>query len=76
MTEQPPTPGPLTLTDIQQARVDFARRDAESTHAEDLAQLDAAALILVIEKLRRRLDDTLQLVDELIAAGQRPDASS
>ncbi|MGW3144818.1 hypothetical protein ACWDG1_09085 [Streptomyces sp. NPDC001177] len=65
MTDEP-SPHPTgPLTDTQRARIDFARRDLEYARAEDLAQLDCAGLILVIEKLRRRLDDMLALVDEV-----------
>jgi hypothetical protein len=75
MREQPHTPGRPPLTDLQAARVDFARRDLESARAEDLAQLDAAGLILVVEKLRRRLDDMLGLVAEAFdtTPSARPD---
>jgi hypothetical protein len=55
----------VTLTDLQQSRVDFARCDLEAARALDLGRLDAASLILVIEKLRGRLDDVLTLVDEV-----------
>lgn len=58
------TPG-RTLTNSQATRVDFARRDLETARAEDLAQLGAAGLILRIERLRGRLGDMLDLVDEL-----------
>jgi hypothetical protein len=61
--ETPHTPGPLT--DQQQASVDYARRDLEQARATDLAQLPADRLILLVERLRHRLDDTLQLIDDL-----------
>ncbi|MFI1732658.1 hypothetical protein ACH40E_26315 [Streptomyces acidicola] len=75
MTEQPDPNQGRPLTDLQKARLDYARRDHESTRAEDLAQLDAAGLILVIEKLRRRLDDTLQLLDEIVNGADEADRS-
>lgn len=53
------------LTDVQRSRVDFARRDLDYARSEDLAQLPTAGLILLIERLRTRLDDTLQLIDEV-----------
>lgn len=58
---------PLTepLTDLQYARIDYARRDLEYARAEELAHLDEAGLILVIERLRGRLYDMLDLVDEI-----------
>jgi hypothetical protein len=57
------TPGRLTAE--QATRIDYARRDLEYARSEDLAQLEAAGLILVIERLRGRLDDVLTLVDEI-----------
>lgn len=65
MREQPPTPGHPPLTNLQSARVDFARRDYEFARSEDLAQLDAAGLILLVERLRGRLGDMLDLMDEV-----------
>lgn len=53
------------LTDLQRARIDYARRDFASARAEDLAQLDAAGLILMVERLRGRLGETLDLIDEI-----------
>lgn len=66
MTEQPnPTQGrPLTPT--QATIIDYARRELETSRATNLAQLDAAELILIIERLRQRLDDTLQVIDETL----------
>ncbi|WP_225838646.1 hypothetical protein [Streptomyces sp. NK08204] len=61
--EQCPPQG--SLSDLQHARIDFARRDLEYARAEDLSHLDAVGLILIIERLRTRLDDMLQLVDEI-----------
>lgn len=63
MPEQPPAPGPLTPTQL--ARLDFARRDLDRARSEDVAQLDPASLVLLVERLRGRLDDTLQVVDEI-----------
>lgn len=60
--EQSHTPGPLT--DSQRTRIDFARRDLDAARAEDLAQLDAAGLILLVERLRGRLGDMLDLIAE------------
>ncbi|MDX3714458.1 hypothetical protein PV733_37135 [Streptomyces europaeiscabiei] len=66
MTEQPdPTQGsPLTPT--QATIVDYARRELEAIRATNLAQLDDAELILTVERLRQRLDDTLQVIDETL----------
>ncbi|MFI8351356.1 hypothetical protein [Streptomyces sp. NPDC085596] len=62
---------PRTLTDLQRARIDYARRDLDYTRSEDLAQVDAAGLILIVEKLRMRLGDTLDLIDE-VTSGRCP----
>lgn len=64
MTEEQPTPT-RALTDLQRARVDYARRDLDSARSEDLAQLGADGLILMVEKLRGRLVDVLDLIDEI-----------
>ncbi|MFI0268545.1 hypothetical protein [Streptomyces luteogriseus] len=53
------------LTDVQRSRIDFARRDLDYARSEDLAQIPTAGLILMIERLRNRLDDTLALIDEV-----------
>jgi hypothetical protein len=67
MTEQPdPTQGGRPLTPTQATLIDYARRDLENSRATDLAQLDYADLILMIERLRKRLDDTLQVIDETL----------
>ncbi len=66
MSEQPDG-----LTDMQKSRIDFARRDLETARSEDLAQLPTAGLIMQIEHLRGRLDDLLQVVDEITQASPR-----
>lgn len=66
MTEQPSPTSGRPLTPMQATRIDFARRDLASARTEDLARLPPADLILIIERLRGRLDDTLQVVDEII----------
>lgn len=65
MHEQSRTAPGRTLTNFQASRLDFARLDLEAARAQDLGQLDAAKLILVIERLRGRLDDMINLVDEV-----------
>ncbi|MGW2209893.1 hypothetical protein [Streptomyces sp. NPDC001781] len=67
MTDGLPQPPLTPLTDLQHARVDYARRDLDYTRTEDLSQIEPAGLILIIETLRRRLDDTLALVSEIAA---------
>ncbi|WP_327671799.1 MULTISPECIES: hypothetical protein [unclassified Streptomyces] len=56
-----------SLSPVQKARIDFARRDLEFARAEDLGQIPAGGLILMIERLRTRLDDILRLVDETVS---------
>lgn len=65
MTDEQPHPTPGPLTDLQRTRIDFARRDLESARAEDLEQIPPAGLVLLVERLRRRLDDVLNLVGEI-----------
>lgn len=71
MTEQSnPTQG-APLTPTQATRIDFARNDLDSARTEDLARLPPAGLILIIERLRGRLDDMLHLVDEVTQASPK-----
>jgi hypothetical protein len=63
--EPDPTPDRPPLDDMQADRLDYARRDLENFRATDLTQLDAAGLILIVERMRGRLGDMLDLVDEL-----------
>lgn len=76
MTDEPSHPNPNLgpLTDLQRTRIDFARRDLDYARAEDLTQLGEHGLILLIEKLRGRLDDMLGLVEEVSAPGPRPNS--
>ncbi|MFI1562221.1 hypothetical protein ACH4ZX_04005 [Streptomyces sp. NPDC020490] len=53
------------LTDIQRTRVTFAHRDLDFARTAELTNLDQAALILLVERLRGRLDDALQVIDEI-----------
>lgn len=64
MNDTPQPPACNTLTELQAARIDFARRDLDYARSEDLAALEPASLILLIERLRTRLDDVLRIVDE------------
>lgn len=64
MHEQSPTATPR-LTNVQRAQIDYARRDLEAFRAEDLTQLQAAALIIMVERLRTRLHGILALVDDI-----------
>lgn len=65
MTDEQSRPPAGPLTALQRDRIDFARRDLENARATDLAQLDAAGLILIVERLRGRLGDILDLTAEL-----------
>jgi hypothetical protein len=66
MTDERPSPTPaLALTKLQRDRIDFAQRDYEAARAEDLGQLPRAHLILLVERIRGRLGDMLDLVDEV-----------
>ncbi|MGW5123341.1 hypothetical protein ACWEQ7_04600 [Streptomyces sp. NPDC004069] len=62
MTNEQSTLG--RLSDVQATRIDFAHRDLATARAMDLAQLEPAALILLIERLKTRLDDMLDLAGE------------
>lgn len=53
------------LTNLQRDRRDFAGRDYEDARAEDLARLPRAHLILLVERMRGRLGDMIDLVDEI-----------
>ncbi|MFF0512406.1 hypothetical protein [Streptomyces sp. NPDC004250] len=59
------TSPPRALTDHERARLDYARRELESARAEDLEDLDAAGLIFMVERLRGRLSEVLDLMDEI-----------
>jgi hypothetical protein len=66
MTDEPASPpASCALTDIQRDRLCFARSDYETARAEDLARLPPANLILLVERLRGRLGDMLDLIDEI-----------
>ena len=63
MTDETPSiPG--LLTDQQQTRVDYALFDLEQARAEDLTRLSPDGLILLVERLRTRLDDVLAILKE------------
>lgn len=65
MNDEQPSPTPaLALTKLQRDRIDFARRDYEAARAEDLAKLPRAHLILLVERMRGRLGDMLDLANE------------
>lgn len=66
MPEQPHPMQGSPLTPMQATLVDYARRELEAVRATNLARLDDAELILTVERLRQRLDDTLQVIDETL----------
>jgi hypothetical protein len=55
------------LTEGQKTRIEFARHDLEDARSADLAELDAAGLILLVERMRGRLADVLDVIDEVTA---------
>ncbi|MET8475454.1 hypothetical protein ABZY90_19440 [Streptomyces sp. NPDC006422] len=59
-----PDKEPSALTTAQRCRLHFAELDLDDARCADLACLPAADLILLVERLRGRLDDVLRLVDE------------
>ncbi len=60
---QEPLPArPFTAT--QRTRMAIARSDLAAAREADLGAMSAANLILLVERLRNRLDDTLRLLDE------------
>lgn len=65
MTSEQSSTTPGRLTNEQRTRVEFARRDLEYARSEDLAQLPAEGLILLVERMRGRLGDILDLVEEI-----------
>ncbi|MER7838447.1 hypothetical protein ABTY98_21795 [Streptomyces sp. NPDC096040] len=56
------------LTPLQRTRVDFARAELLRIRETDLPELDEAHLILLVERLRGRLDDVLTVLDEMASA--------
>jgi hypothetical protein len=57
---------------LQRDRLIFAQHDLEAARAEDLAQLPAADLIILIERMRGRLDDMVKLVKEITGLPPSP----
>ncbi|MFJ9113042.1 hypothetical protein [Streptomyces sp. NPDC102283] len=60
-------PDPIPLSSAQRTRRDFARTDLASARMVDLATLGEPGLILLVERLRGHLDETLGLIDEIAA---------
>lgn len=55
-------PDPIQLSPAQWAIVEFAEQDLTDARVADLAAIGKPELILTIERLRARLDDTLTLI--------------
>ena len=64
-TEQPHPASRQPYSDLQATRIEYARQELEAARAADLVGLDSAGLVLLVERLRTRLDDMLQLIDEI-----------
>jgi hypothetical protein len=65
MTNEPAPTKHGRLTEGQKTRLEFAHNDLDQARSQDLAELDAAGLILLVERLRMRLGDVLDLVGEV-----------
>ncbi|MFB6811266.1 hypothetical protein [Streptomyces sp. NPDC056387] len=54
----------MTLSTPQRHRLERTRRTLAAARVTDLAALGAAELIELVERLRARLDDAVQMIDE------------
>jgi hypothetical protein len=70
--EQAHTAPGHALTHLQRDRINFADRDYKEARAEDLAKLPRARLILLVERMRGRLGDMLDLMEEVIEGSDPP----
>lgn len=55
----------LHLSRPQRTRLSLAAEDLERVRRTDLAALDPASLVLLVERLRGSLDDVVRMVGEL-----------
>ncbi|MEU9198836.1 hypothetical protein [Streptomyces sp. NPDC048332] len=55
----------VQLTGPQRTALDFAARDLADARTADLVTLPAPSLILLVERLRGRLDEMIAVVEEL-----------
>lgn len=62
---EPADPTRPRLDRQQLTRLALARRDLNEAREADLAALESAAMVLLVERLRGALDDTMRLIDEL-----------
>ncbi|MBT2401140.1 hypothetical protein [Streptomyces sp. ISL-100] len=60
----PPRPARPTLDRSQRGRLDYVRNHLQEARSVDLASLDPAALIMLVERLRGGLDDMVRLITE------------
>jgi hypothetical protein len=61
----PPDPERPRHSRPQLTRLELAGHDLAQAREADLAAMDPATLILLVERLRGTLDDVVRLVDEL-----------
>ncbi|EST22876.1 hypothetical protein M877_28660 [Streptomyces niveus NCIMB 11891] len=59
------------LTDAQLSAVQFARDDLDTARSANLAEMPDRALILMVERLRGRLDDMLRLIETTHESSRR-----
>jgi hypothetical protein len=59
-----PLPARPQLTPQQRSRLAGAREDLATARTTDLLSLTPASTILLIERLRSRLDDMIRLINE------------
>lgn len=64
-TDPADDPSECCLSRPQRTRLDLAAEDLARARRTDLATLDPASLVLLVERLRGSLDDVVRLVDEL-----------
>ncbi|MEU3546288.1 hypothetical protein [Streptomyces longwoodensis] len=65
MPDSPPQPPHDALTPVQRTMVEAARADLALASVAPLVELDAAQLILLVERLRGRLHTVLSVLDEV-----------
>jgi len=60
-----PAPPPQPLTPEQHGRLDLASASLDAVRGLDLVELPKHQMIILVERLRSSLDDTIRLVKEL-----------
>jgi len=66
--ERPEATPHQLLTPTQQTIVHFARQDLTTARSADLGSIEAASLILLVERMRHRLGSVLEVIDEVATA--------